>query len=115
MSRLYLKPNPTLKDFQKYIEKMVRERGFETETAKDLILLLIEEVGELARAIRKKAGIKIDPKSAPLYEIEEELADCFIYLLDLSNQLDVDLEKAFRKKEEINKKRYWKRFKKTIK
>jgi len=105
----------TLKDFQNYIDKMVKERGFESETAKDLILLFIEEVGELTRSIRKEAGIKIDPKSERLYNTEEEIADCFIYLLDLANQFHIDLEKAFRKKEEINKKRHWKRFRKTIK
>ena len=35
------------------------------------------------------------------------MADVLIYLLDLANVLGVDLEKAFREKEEINKKRNW--------
>jgi NTP pyrophosphatase (non-canonical NTP hydrolase) len=31
----------------------------------------------------------------------------FMYLLDICNHFDIDLEKAFREKEEINKKRTW--------
>jgi len=31
----------------------------------------------------------------------------FIYLLDICNHFNIDLEKAFRDKEEINKKRIW--------
>jgi len=42
------------------------------------------------------------------YSVEQEAADVFIYLLDICNQLGVNLEKAFREKEEINKKRVWK-------
>jgi len=38
----------------------------------------------------------------------EEAADVLIILLGICNMLDIDLEKAFREKEEINKKRLWK-------
>lgn len=110
MSKLYLKSQPSLKDFQAYIKQMVKERGFEDETAQKIILLFIEEVGELARAIRKIEGLKID-KSQRQHDVREELADCLIYLLDLANYFNIDLEEAFRKKEEINKKRKWGRYK----
>jgi NTP pyrophosphatase (non-canonical NTP hydrolase) len=68
---------------------------------------MMEEVGELARAVRKQAGIKIDAKTN-VYPIEEELADILAYLLHLSNILGLDLEDSFWKKEEENKKRAWK-------
>ena len=38
-----------------------------------------------------------------------ELADVFNYLLDIANYFNVDLEEAFREKEELNKKRTWQR------
>lgn len=42
-------------------------------------------------------------------EVSEETADILIIFCSIANRLDVDLEKAFREKEEINSKRVWKR------
>ena len=106
MSNLFLKNNPELKDFQKYIKEMVKERGFEEETIPEIFMLLSEEVGEMAKAARKCSGIKTDSNSRKP-ELAHEIADVFIYLLDICNYFDIDLEKAFRDKEEINKKRNW--------
>ena len=41
------------------------------------------------------------------FHLDHEAADVFIYLLDICNHFGIDLEKAFRDKEEINKKRTW--------
>ncbi len=106
MSILHLKENPTLHDFQDYVARMVKERGFEDETIAELFMLLMEECGELAKAIRKTQNMKID-KMSEQFKLENEAADAFIYLLDICNHLGIDLEKAFRDKEEINKKRVW--------
>jgi NTP pyrophosphatase (non-canonical NTP hydrolase) len=105
--KLELPANPKIKDFQEYVHKMVVERGFDKETPKDILILLTEEWGELARAVRKAEGLKMadDTERA---RIAEELADCFIYLLDIANQYNINLEKAFREKEEKNKQREWK-------
>ncbi len=97
----------TLKELQKFYAGKSKERGFDKETAQDTLLLMMEEIGELARAIRKQAGIKTDDKSK-IYAIEEELADILAYLLHISNILGLDLEASFWKKEEENKKRVWK-------
>ena len=105
-SKLILKENPTLKDFQKYVIDMVDERGFEKETLPEVFMLFLEECGELAKAVRKNQGMKTD-KNSEHFKIEHEAADVFMYFLDICNHLDVDLEKAFREKEEINKKRIW--------
>ena len=95
---LKLKHNPTLKDFQEYVNKLEIERGFIKDTLLEKCLHLGEEVGELNRAIRRKFK-----KS----EIGDELTDIIIILCTIANRLDIDLEKAFRKKEKINKKRIW--------
>ena len=97
----------TLSELQEYYRKKAEERGFADETAQDTLLLMIEELGELARAVRKRAGIKTDDKEK-IYELEEELADIQIYLLHLSNILGINLEEAFWKKEEENNTREWK-------
>ena len=106
MSELYLKKNPTLRDFQDYIAKMVKERGFIEESVPEIFLLFLEECGELAKAVRKTQNIKTD-KNSKNFDVDQEAADVFMYLLDICNHFGVDLEKAFRDKEEINNKRIW--------
>jgi len=103
-----LKKNPTLKDYQKYVEELVKERGFEGKTIQELFMLLLEEIGEMAKAARKASGMGID-KSSKFKNLAHELADVLIYLFDLANHFDIDLEKAFREKEELNKDRKWSR------
>jgi len=103
---LILPEQPRLQDFQSYIKKMVALRGFEHETVPDVILLLIEELGEMAKAVRKSSGLKTD-KNSKSPAVEDEIADVFIYLLDLANLLNFDLEAAFRAKEAKNKLRSW--------
>jgi NTP pyrophosphatase (non-canonical NTP hydrolase) len=106
MSNLHLGPNPTLKDLQTYVDEMVRERGF-TDNVSQRFMLLLEETGEFAKAARKHAGLKFAPDTHTA-ELDEEAADVLIILLGLCNLLDIDLEKAFRAKEERNKLRTWK-------
>jgi len=105
-SKLFLKENPNLGDFQKYIKEMIKERGFEKETISEIFMLLMEECGEMSKAARKTQNIHID-KNSKEYHLDHEIADVFMYLLDICNHFDVDLEKAFREKEEINKNRIW--------
>lgn len=107
MANLSLKPNPTLKDLQAYVERAVKERGFDNETVSARFMLLLEEAGEFAKAARKHGGMTF-AADTERKEIDHEAADVLIVLLGICNMLDVDLEKAFRDKEEINKKRVWK-------
>lgn len=106
MSDLTLGKNPTLADLQTYVDEMVKERGF-TDDVSHRFMLLLEECGEFARAARKHLGGKFaaDTHTA---ELPEEAADVLIVLLGICNLLDIDLEKAFRAKEEKNKQRIWK-------
>lgn len=104
---LKLPDNPTLTDLQKYVIALEKERGFDHQDVLSKCLLLGEEVGELFKAIRKQSNIAIDPKSKTTLA-QEELADILIMLCSIANRLDINLEKAFRDKEEINKTRVWK-------
>lgn len=101
-----LKDQPQLSDFQRYVSELEQERGFATQTTIDKCLLLGEEVGELFKAIRKSEGLLVDVNS-DFSEIADELADIFIYLCAIANRKGIDLEEAFRSKEEKNKQRKW--------
>lgn len=101
-----LNQKPTLSDFQQYVRELEDERGFADQNVLQKCLMLGEEVGELFKAIRKSENIKIDLNSE-FDLIDEELADVFIFILSIANRHNIDLEKAFREKEEINKKRVW--------
>jgi len=104
---LLLPKKPTLQGFQTYVAEMIKQRGFEKESITEIFMLLTEECGELAKAIRKSQNIHTD-ENFQQPELGHELADIFIYLLDICNYYNVDLEQAFREKEKINKKRVWK-------
>jgi NTP pyrophosphatase (non-canonical NTP hydrolase) len=101
-----LKPKPTLKDYQSYVVELEEERGFSHQDVIEKCLMLGEEVGELFKAVRKARNIKVDQNS-DITSVSEELADVFIFLCSIANKFHIDLEKAFREKEEINKTRTW--------
>jgi NTP pyrophosphatase (non-canonical NTP hydrolase) len=103
----YLSEHTTLIDLQKYIDEVCKERGWVKDTYSEKFLLFIEEVGELAKAMRKTAGLYDEKSKQKHLELEEEFADVLSYLLDLANYFQIDLERAFREKEKINEGRTW--------
>jgi NTP pyrophosphatase (non-canonical NTP hydrolase) len=105
-SNLNLSDSPSLRDLQEYVKQMTAERGFDHESVTEKFVLMMEEVGELAKAVRKTQGMHIDLNSQK-YRPDHEAADVLMYLLDICNRLGIDLEKALREKEEINKRRTW--------
>ena len=104
-----LSKESSINEIQNYIKKIMEIRGFNKEKSSDKILLLVEEVGELAKAIRKnekKLGID-KTKEYNYSSIESEIADVFIVLLSICDILNMDLLKVFLEKEEENIKRTW--------
>ena len=104
-----LSKESSINEIQNYIKKIMEIRGFNKEKSSDKILLLVEEVGELAKAIRKnekKLGID-KTKEYNYSSIESEIADLLIVLLSICDILNIDLFKAFLDKEEENIKRIW--------
>ena len=102
-----LKSNPTLSDIQAYVTELEIERGFTDNTVLQNSLMLGEEIGELFKAIRKTLKMRTDDNSK-VHQVEEEMADILIYLCSIANRYNIDLEQAFRDKEEVNKSRTWK-------
>ena len=99
----------TLNELQDYIRSVIRIRGFENEEIEKKMLLLLEETGELAKAIRKDyTDMGIDDKKLNHYtNIENEVADVFIVLICICNKLNINLFDAVYKKEAENVPRNW--------
>jgi len=107
-TKLNLKQNPTLADIQQYVTELELERGFDQNTILEKYLLLTEEMGELAKCIRKNASsVRVDIAKEYDFDTAAEFADVLLVLCALANRLGVDLEQAFRDKEEVNKQRTW--------
>ena len=106
-----LNEHPTLGDLQRYLAAICEERGWTKDSPAEKFVLFIEEVGELAKAMHNAAGLYTEqakPREIALEEeLREEFADVLSYLLDLANCYEVDLEAAFRAKDQINQSRTW--------
>jgi len=93
-------PASNLPALQRYYKRIAAQRGYERETAQNCLLLMVEEVGELARAIRKREKLV---RHAPFQtDAAHEVADVFLYLVHMANILGLDLGSAVRDKEELN-------------
>jgi NTP pyrophosphatase (non-canonical NTP hydrolase) len=66
----------------------------------------VEEVGELAKAVRKEVGLKFTDTTRRT-EVSKELADVQIVLLGLAGMLKVDMFGAVLAKELRNRERSW--------
>jgi NTP pyrophosphatase (non-canonical NTP hydrolase) len=96
----------SLRNLQAYIWQMYIERKFETKDTSKTLVMLMEEVGELAKAVRKTVGLKF-AETTQTTNLREELADVQIVLLGLASILDIDMFEAVLEKNTSNQKRNW--------
>jgi len=99
-------PVPNLRAFQGYYRRVASQRGYERETAQNCLLLMVEEVGELARALRKREKLVRHGRSRRQESESAELADVFLYIVHMANILGLDLGSAVRDKEFHNLTRF---------
>ena len=97
----------TLGELQEYIWQMNHERGFDLENPATKLIMLAEETGELAKAIRKTVGLSFS-QDTEIKTVEEEIADVLIVLMGLASMLDIDVAEATDAKEAKNRGRTWK-------
>lgn len=95
-----------IKELQSYIWQKNIDRGFSEESAERKMLMLTEEVGELAKAIRQHIGMGFSETTSK-NEAAEELADVLIITLGLASTLKIDVYTALTQKEAKNAKRNW--------
>jgi NTP pyrophosphatase (non-canonical NTP hydrolase) len=98
--------NAALSAYQEYIQQVMKERGFDDERVSQKFMLLLEEAGEFAKSARKNAHLAQATDSAA-GDLSDAAADVFTILLDICNQLNLDLERAFIAREHKNRSRTW--------
>ena len=99
-------PTPAFRAFQHYYRRVAVQRGYATEDAQKCLMLMVEEVGELARALRNDAGLARHREIGASSETAHELADVLIYVFHMANVLKLDVATFLRDKELINAHRF---------
>jgi len=96
-----------ISEIQKQARELAQKHGWQGRHVDQRFRYLISEVGELSRELLRYASpdaTKKDVDRAVGYEIY----DIVWNLCELANQLDIDLEKYFQEKIDINSERSWK-------
>ena len=88
----------SLNFYKNETEKTCKEKGWDRAEIDTVWLLLSEEFGELASAIRqnKKTFKKVHLKKSKGTDIMIEMGDVFSYLFQLAHMLDVDLDEMWK-------------------
>lgn len=103
-----LSKKSSVEELQKYIKDMFEVRGFRTSLL-ERMCLLTEEMGELAKEVRKTDNnLLVDVNKDYSSNLENEITDVFICLMGMCELLDMDIIKVLKNKEEINFNREWK-------
>ena len=84
----------SIRILQKRYFEIAKKRGFNDAELKDYVLLMVEEIGELCRAVTTYEGVKrLRPGEV---NIGEELADICIYAMYIAEILDIDLQEEIK-------------------
>ncbi|GET30454.1 nucleotide pyrophosphohydrolase [Prolixibacter sp. SD074] len=87
----------TLQEAQKKVDDWIKTYGVRYFSELTNMVILAEEVGELARVISRKYGDQSFKKGEDSSKLADEMADVLWVLLCLANQTGVDITSAFRK------------------
>jgi len=101
-------PIQSLESLRDRLRDFARERDWDQfHTPKNLSMALIAEAAELIEHFQwvdgEQSHILLDKTRV---SVEEELADILIYLVRISDKLDIDLYKAVERKIKINEVKY---------
>ena len=103
-----LSKKSSVADLQKYIKDMIETRGFKNSLLERMVLLT-EEIGELAKEVRKTDNnLYIDINKEYNSSLENEITDVFICLMGMCELIDMDIVEGLKNKEKINFERVWK-------
>jgi len=98
----------SIKNISNELKEFALKRDWQQfHTPKNLSMALIAEAAELVEHFQWLTPEESkNIQGEKLKDISHEMADIFIYLLRLSEQLDIDIEAATREKMAINEKRF---------
>ena len=92
-----------IKEAQEKVDAWINSTGVRYFSELTNMVILSEEVGELARIIVRKYGDQSFKKSDEAYDMADEMADILWVLMCLANQTGIDLTQAlesnFKKKD----------------
>ena len=90
-----------MKSEQELVDKWIQNLGVRYFNETTNTLLLMEEVGEFTRLIARKYGEqsfkKTESETDINSQLEDELSDILFVVICLANQLNIDLDQAFKK------------------
>ena len=82
----------TLNSYKHATLEKRKKKGWTSSSVEQVWLLLTEEIGELAGAIRRQNNQFCDKKIA---KVEDEMGDVFSYLFQIAGMLHIDLDKMW--------------------
>lgn len=82
----------TLNELKQKTKEICEMKGWNNESVEHIWMFLIEEVGELASAIRRDTNKYNDRKKV---NIEGEIMDVMSYIFQIAEIFDIDLDQAW--------------------
>ena len=93
----------SLNEYKRETQLLCEKKKWANITVEQLLMLLMEEMGELAGAVRQKIGLF--PCRTKKANVSEEMLDVLSYIFQLSSMMNIDLNKAWIKHNKIAHKR----------
>ncbi|MES2680077.1 MAG: nucleotide pyrophosphohydrolase [Bacteroidota bacterium] len=87
----------TIQDAQATVDQWIKKYGVRYFNELTNTVILMEEVGEVARIMARRYGEQSEKESDKHKSLEDEMADVLFVLICLANQTGVDLEEALKK------------------
>ena len=82
---------------QKKVDEWIKKFGVRYFTELTNTVILMEEVGEVARIVARRYGEQSEKESDKEKKLEDELADVLFVLICLANQTGINLDEALKK------------------
>lgn len=86
-----------ISEAQKMVDEWIQKYGIRYFSELTNTVILMEEVGEVARIMSRKYGDQSFKASDKDKDLADEMADVLFVLICLANQTGIDLEAAMRK------------------
>ena len=87
----------TIGEAQSMVDQWIKTIGVRYFSELTNMVLLTEEVGELARIIARRYGEQSEKESDKQKKLDDELADVLFVLICIANQTGINLEEALKK------------------
>jgi len=84
-----------IKELQNKVDSWIKEHGVRYFDELTNTVILMEEVGEVARIMARRYGEQSEKASDKNKDLGDEMADVLFVLACLANQTGIDLEKSF--------------------